>query len=38
MATKKPAGKFQQANKPVKDKDGNPLTSNEEQVKRWENT
>ena len=34
MITKKLAGTFQQTDKPVKDKDGNPLTT-EEQLKRW---
>ena len=35
MVTKKLSGKFQQTDKPVKDKDGNPLTTTEEQLKRW---
>ena len=35
LTTKKLAGKFQQTDKPVKDKDGNPLTTTEEQLKRW---
>ena len=35
LTTRKLAGKFQQTDKPVKDKDGNPLTSTEEQLKRW---
>nr|KAG5686924.1 hypothetical protein BaRGS_020733 [Batillaria attramentaria] len=33
--TKKLAGKFQQTDKPVKDKNGHPLTTTEEQLKRW---
>jgi hypothetical protein len=35
VTTKKLAGKFQQTDMPVKDKDGNSLTSIEEQLKRW---
>ena len=35
LVTKKLSGKFQQTDKPVKDKDGNPLTTTEEQLKRW---
>ena len=35
LTTRKLAGKFQQTDKPVKDKNGNPLTSTEEQLKRW---
>ena len=35
QVTKKLAGKFQQTDKPVKDKNGNPLTTTEEQLKRW---
>ncbi|KAI8503757.1 hypothetical protein Bbelb_187280 [Branchiostoma belcheri] len=35
MVTRKLAGKFQQSDKPVKDKQGNPLTTTEEQLKRW---
>ena len=35
LATKKMSGKFQRTDKPVKDKDGNPLTTTEEQLKRW---
>ena len=33
--TKKLAGKFQQQNKPIKDKEGNKLTNAEKQEKRW---
>ena len=33
--TKKLTGKFQQTDKPVKDKNGNPLTTTNEQMKRW---
>ena len=33
--TKKLTGKFQQTDKPVKDKNGNPLTKTKEQLKRW---
>ena len=33
--TKKLMCKFQQTDKPVKDKNGNPLTTTKEQVKRW---
>ena len=33
--TKKLTGKFQQTNKPVMDKNGNPLTTTNEQLKRW---
>ena len=35
LVTKKLSGKFQQTDKPVKDKDGNPPTTAEEQLKRW---
>ena len=35
LSTKKLAGKFQQTDMPVKDKDGKPLTTVEEQLKRW---
>jgi hypothetical protein len=35
MTTKKLSGKFQQTNKPVRDKQGNSLNSTEEQMKRW---
>ena len=35
LATKKMSGKFQQTDKQVKDKDGNPLTTTKEQLKRW---
>ena len=35
MITKKLAGKFQQTDKPVRDKQGNPLTTTEDQLKRW---
>ena len=35
LVTKKLSGKFQQTDKPVKDKDGNPLATTEEQLKRW---
>jgi hypothetical protein len=35
LITKKLAGKFQQTDKSVKDKDGNPLTSTDKQLKRW---
>ncbi|XP_078685571.1 uncharacterized protein LOC144918578 [Branchiostoma floridae x Branchiostoma belcheri] len=35
MVTRKLAGKLQQNDKPVKDKQGNPLTTTEEQLKRW---
>nr|KAG5690011.1 hypothetical protein BaRGS_007313 [Batillaria attramentaria] len=35
QVTKKFAGKFQQTDKPVKDKNGHPLTTTEEQLKRW---
>ena len=34
LVTKKPTGKLQQTDKPVKDKNGNPLTT-KEQLKRW---
>ena len=34
LVTKKLTGKFQQTDKPVMDKNGNPLTTNE-QLKRW---
>ena len=33
--TKKPTGKFQQTDKPVMDKNGNPPTTTKEQLKRW---
>ena len=33
--TKKLAGKFQQSDKPVKDKLGNPITTTEGQRRRW---
>ena len=33
--TKKLTGKFQQTDKPVMDKNGNPLTTTNEQLKRW---
>nr|KAG5686382.1 hypothetical protein BaRGS_018690 [Batillaria attramentaria] len=35
QVTKKLASKFQQTDKPVKDKNGHPLTTTEEQLKRW---
>nr|KAG5691851.1 hypothetical protein BaRGS_033455 [Batillaria attramentaria] len=35
QVNKKLAGKFQQTDKPVKDKNGHPLTTTEEQLKRW---
>nr|KAG5707370.1 hypothetical protein BaRGS_005337 [Batillaria attramentaria] len=35
QVTKKLAGKFQQTDKPVKNKNGHPLTTTEEQLKRW---
>nr|KAG5708629.1 hypothetical protein BaRGS_034846 [Batillaria attramentaria] len=35
QVTKKLAGKFRQTDKPVKDKNGHPLTTTEEQLKRW---
>ena len=35
LMTKKLAGKFQQTEKPVKDKNGNPLLTTEDQMKRW---
>ena len=35
LMTKKLTGKFQQTHKPVKDKNGNPLTTTQEQLKRW---
>ena len=35
MITKKLAGKFQQTDKPVKDKEGNPLTTTQDQRRRW---
>ena len=34
LVTKKLTGKFQQADKPVKDKNGNPLTTTKEKLKR----
>ena len=35
LVTKKLTGKFQQTDKPVMDKNGNPLTTTNEQLKRW---
>ncbi|XP_075316757.1 uncharacterized protein LOC142376932 [Odontesthes bonariensis] len=35
LTTRKLAGKFQQVEKPVKDKEGNPLTTTEQQLRRW---
>ena len=35
MITKKLAGKFQQTDKPVKNKQGNTLTTTEDQRRRW---
>ena len=35
LVTKKLTGKFQQTDKPVKDKNGNPLATTQEQLKRW---
>jgi hypothetical protein len=35
MLTRKLSGKFQKTEKPVKDEDGNPLTTTEEQLLRW---
>ena len=35
LMTKKLTGKFQQTDKPVKAKNGNPLTTTKEQLKRW---
>ena len=35
LVNKKLTGKFQQTDKPVKDKNGNPLTTTKEQLKRW---
>ena len=35
LVTKKLTGKFQQTDKPVKDKNGNALTRSKEQLKRW---
>ena len=35
LVTKKRTGKFLQAGKPVTDKNGNPLTTTNEQLKRW---
>ena len=35
LVTKKLTGKFQQTDKPVTDKSGNPLTTTKEQLKRW---
>nr|KAG5694139.1 hypothetical protein BaRGS_001466 [Batillaria attramentaria] len=35
QVTKKLAGKFRQTDKPVKDKNGHPLTTTEEQLKLW---
>ncbi|KAJ8346757.1 hypothetical protein SKAU_G00281580 [Synaphobranchus kaupii] len=35
MITKKLAGRFQQTDKPVKDEQGNPITTTQDQRKRW---
>ena len=35
LLTKKLTGKFQRTDKPVMDKNGNPLTTTNEQLKRW---
>ena len=35
LLTKKLAGKFQHTERPVKDKNGSPLTTTEDQLKRW---
>ena len=35
LTTRKLAVTFQQTDKPFKDKDGNPLTSTKEELKRW---
>ena len=35
MMTRKLSGKFHQTDKPVKDRDGNPLTTTSEHLKRW---
>ena len=35
LVTKKLTGKFQQTDKPLKDKNGNPQTTTQEQLKRW---
>ena len=35
MLTRKLSGKFQQTDTPIKDRNGNPLTTTEEQLKRW---
>ena len=35
LVTKKLTGKFQQTDKPVMDKNGNPLTTTKEHLKRW---
>ena len=35
LVTKKLTGKFHQTDKPVMDKNGNPLTTTQEQLKRW---
>ena len=35
LVTKKLTGRFQQTDKPVMDKNGNPLTTTKEQLKRW---
>ena len=35
LVTTKLTGKFQQTDKPVKDKNGSPLTTTNEQLKRW---
>ena len=33
--TRKLAGKYKQTDRPIKDKHGNVLTSDEDQLKRW---
>ena len=35
LVTKKLTDKFHQTDKPLKDKNGNPLTTTQEQLKRW---
>ena len=35
LVTRKLAGKFQQTDRPIKAKEGNPLTTVEEQLERW---
>ena len=35
LTTKRLAGRFQQTDKPVKDKSGKPLTTTDDQLKRW---